>query len=145
MNRSLLPERIPLSRLPSIWSKFFDEDLFSSSEDFPLQGVRIYEENNQLHVEAPVPGLNLNDIEVTLNKGVLWIKGESKQEEEDKKRKFYRSSTRNYSYSLVLPTQIDESQEPQAVYADGILKISLQLSKQGQTKKINVKSGKENG
>lgn len=87
----------------------------------------------------PLPGLNLKDFEVSLNKGVLLVKGAA--EEEDKKRKYYRSSKRSYSYSLALPSQIDEKQEPQAVYSDGILNTSLQLTKQGETKKITVKSG----
>lgn len=99
------------------------------------------EEKNQLHVEVPLPGLSLNDIEVTLNKGVLFIKGDAKEEEQDKNRKFYRTSRRSYSYSLVLPTQIDEKQEPQATYSDGILKISVQVAKPAESKKIPVKSG----
>lgn len=40
-----------------------------------------------------------------------------------------------------LPAQIDEKKEPQATYQDGILRISLQLAKQGETKKIPIRSG----
>ena len=112
------------------------------AEDFSMRGARIYEENNQLHVELPLPGLNLEDIEVSLNKGFLTVKGEAKQEEQDKNRKIYRSSKRNYSYSLALPAQIDEKKEPQAEYSEGILNITLQLANKSEMKKINVKHGK---
>lgn len=149
MTRNLLPELLdrPLRQFPNLWSSifpmsienFFDEGLLP--QDFSARGARIYEENNQLHVEVPLPGLNSKDIEVSLNKGILLVKGESAEEEHDKKRKYYRSSKRSYSYSFALPTQIDEKQEPQAVYTDGILNISLQLAKQGETKKITVKAG----
>lgn len=117
----------------------FNEDLFP--QDILNRSTRIYEENDQLHVEVPLPGLKLSDIEVSLNHGVLRVKGESKEEEKDKKRKYYRSSSRNYSYTLSLPTQIDEKQEPQALYKDGVLNISLQKIKQSETKKITVKDG----
>ncbi len=137
----------PLRQFPSLWSNFpssmlqniLDEDLFP--QDSLNRSARIYEENNQLHVEVPLPGLKLDDIEVSLNQGVLMVKGESKEEEKDKNRKYYRSSKRNYSYSVALPTQIDEKQEPQAIYKDGVLNISLQMIKQSETKKITVKDG----
>lgn len=149
MTRNLLPELLdrPLRQFPNLWSSFFPisiENLFEDGllpQDFLAKGARIYEENKQLHVEVPLPGLNLKDIEVSLNKGILLVKGDAVEEEQDKKRKYYRSSKRSYSFSLVLPTQIDEKQEPQAVYTDGILNISLQLAKQGETKKISVKAG----
>ncbi|MGK5595318.1 MAG: Hsp20/alpha crystallin family protein [Parachlamydiaceae bacterium] len=129
-----------LMSLPTLWSRFFENELLPTSEEVRGNGVRIYEENNELHVEVPMPGLTSDDLEVSLNKGVLWVKGEKQEEEEDKKRKFYRSSSRKYSYSLVLPTQIDEGQEPQAIYEDGLLKVSLHLPKQSSTKKIQVRT-----
>lgn len=149
MARNFLPE-IPerqFRQFPNLWSNFFPismENFFDEGlvpQDFSASGARIYEENNQLHVEVPLPGLSLKDIEVSLSKGVLLVKGGSTEEEQDKKRKYYRSSKRNYSFSVVLPAQIDEKQEPQAVYADGILNISLQLAKQDETRKITVKAG----
>jgi len=138
------PERFldkPLAGFRSLWPTLFGEDFFNLSEDLTSRGARIYEEDNKLIVEAPLPGLNANEIEVNLHKGTLWIRGESKEEESDKKKKFYRSSRRSYSFSFALPKQIDEKQEPQATYNDGILKVSLNLSKEAQPKKIPVKAG----
>lgn len=129
MKFNLLPELLdrPLRNFPNLasnlfqnsWPTLFEEELFPSQ--FSTKGARVYEENGHLHVEVPLPGLNAKDIEVSLNKGVLMIKGEAKEEEKDKKKKYYHSSERKYSYSFALPTQIDEKQEPQATYTDGIL------------------------
>lgn len=147
MAQSLLPDMLPdlildrpLRQFPSLISSLFNGDLMSS--DFMNRGARIYEEDNKLHVEVPLPGLNSDEIEVSLNKGVLIVHGESKKEEKDKKRKFYRSSERKYSYSIALPSQIDDKQEPKASYQDGILNVSLQLAKQAETRKIKVNSNK---
>lgn len=143
--RNFFPEKSrnksrELMATPSFWPSFF-ENFFPSTEELTSSGVRIYEENNQLVVEVPLPGIDFQDIDVTLNKGVLWVKGESKEEEKDQQRKFYHFAKRSYSTSIVLPTQIDEKQEPKALYEDGILKINLQLARQAETKKIQVKQG----
>lgn len=133
----------PLRQFPNLWSFLFplsEQDFGSFLTLSGGAGARIYEENNQLHVELPFPGLNPKDIEVTFSKGVLFIKGESSEEEKDKKRKYYQSSTRKYSFSYALPSHINDKQEPEATYEDGILKVSLHLDKQKETKKITVKS-----
>lgn len=121
------------------WSRIFDEGL----SEFTNRGVRIYEQDNQLKVEVPIAGINPDEIEVSLSKGVLMISGESKQTEEDKKKKYHRYSERKYGYSIALPTQIDESQEPQADYNEGILTVSLQVAKPHETRKIPVQSRKK--
>lgn len=144
MTRNLIPERFvnrAVVRFPQFLTNLFDEDFLAPSEAISGGGISIYEEGNQLHVDVPLPGLSSSDIDVSLSKGVLIIRGEVKSEEEDKKRKYYRSSQRSYSYSVALPIQTDESKEPQAVYENGILKVLLQISKQAETKKISVKAG----
>lgn len=157
MNRSLLPDLIldrPLRRFPSLlsnlasspWSNLPLGLLSNIAEeellpwDLVMRGARIYEENNHLHVEVPAPGLKFSDIEVSLNRGVLFIKGESREEEHDKKKNSYFFSERNVSGSIALPVQIDEKQELQAHYTDGILHIVLPLAKKDDTKKITVKA-----
>jgi HSP20 family protein len=145
-----LPERPlrALKRFPGLlmnaWPSLWEDENDFFPEELQTRGMKVFEEDNHLHVEAPMPGLNPKDIQVSLNNGVLQIKGESKEEERDKKRKFYRSSHRSYSFSLVLPTQIDEKIEPQANYENGILDVTMQLTKQGETKKIEVKAGNNN-
>lgn len=160
MNRNLLPDLIldrPLRRFPSLlsnlastpWSNFpfgllsniSEEELFP--QDLVMRGARIYEENNHLHVEVPAPGLKFSDIDVSFNRGVLFIKGESQEEEHDKKKNAYFFSERNISGSIRLPVQIDEKQELQANYVDGILHIVLPLAKKDDMKKITVKGSKK--
>ena len=123
---------------PSLLSDFEGIQEFEGKEN----GLSVYEQNNHITVEAAVPGLNANEIEVNLNKGTLWIKGEKKEEETDKDKKFYRKSTRSFAYSVTIPDQIDEHQEPKASCKDGVLKIVFQKAKQTELKKIPVKTEK---
>jgi HSP20 family protein len=142
---SLLPEIFnkPLRDFPNLMQKFFTspltgfmgEDLQSGSK-----GVRVYEENNHLHVEAPMPGLDAKDIDVKIHNGILFINGECKRQENNKNKKIYSSSVRKYSYSIALPDQIDETKQREASYADGILNISFPISTKEKAKKIPVKA-----
>lgn len=140
---SFTPKRLldkSLGRFPSLWREFMEGDWLPSSDVLETGNVRMYEENNQLIIEAPLPGIDANDINLFLNKGILYIQGDAKEEEKDKKRKFYRQVRRSYSFSIPLPGQIDDKQEPNASYQDGILKVSFQLAKEEESKRIPVKA-----
>lgn len=144
MSRETLPERSihrSLSDFPSLWANLVGRDVLPYVEGSAWGPVRIYERKNELHVELPLPGLKSNDIQVTINKGVLWVRGHERNEVTNKNTKTYRSSSRDYSYSITLPAQINERVEPRAEYANGILSVTLELSKQAETRKINVRTG----
>lgn len=123
-------------QFPRLWEEFA-----SLQNNLKEQGLIIYTEKNNIVVEAPLPGLKQEEINVTFNNGVLWIKGDQKQEVKDKT--FYTESTRSYSYRVVLPDNVDEKQEPNATYTDGILKIVFPKAKTSEAKQITVKTEKK--
>jgi HSP20 family protein len=114
-------------------------------DDFPTltspSGISISEDDHHVFVTAALPGVEENDIETTYNKGILWVKGETEEKEEDKKRKFYRRSTGSFSYRIAVPGEIDHSAEPEATFKNGVLTIKFSKSPSSQPKKITVKKG----
>lgn len=123
---------------------FFSWDLneFLEEEDYQLSssGLNIYEDKNAVFVEAALPGISPNDeVEVTFDQGVLWIKAERKQEKGDADKKYYRKAQRSFSYRLSVPGNIDLKQEPEASFSDGLIKITFSKSEQSVPKKISVK------
>lgn len=148
MSLSLIPRRslnrlldMPLSSFPSLWGDFDEE--FRELVKNPMGEMTIFEDqNNTLHVEVPMPGLKGDEIEVNLNKNILYIKGQQKQEEGDKSKRFYKRTERSYSLQLPLPIQVDDKQEPKAAYEDGIVKITFTKAKQEESKRIPVKTTK---
>lgn len=143
---SLIPRRLserlldmPLSQFPSLWQDF-DTNLQALTGEMP--GLTVYEDkkSNNFVVEAEMPGFKADEIEVNLNRGILWIKAEKHEEESDKEKSFYRKASSTRSYRYALPEQIDEKQELKAVYKDGIIKITFQKAKTAETKKIPVKA-----
>jgi HSP20 family protein len=79
-----------------------------------------------------------DDVEITFDKGVLWIKGEAKEEE--KKKKYYRKASTSFSYRVAVHGEIDLSKEPNAESQDGVMKITFMKHPHTQPKKISVKS-----
>jgi len=149
---SLLPRwksRFPTPRRTSDLfnlGKFFEEaegelEAFSS---YP-SGLSVSSDDKNIYIEAAVPGLTAKDIEVSVdNNHVLWIKGEKKEEETDKKKKFYRHSQTTFSYCIPLWEEIDTATEPEALCKDGLMKVTFtkKKDKQVEAKKIKVKEEK---
>lgn len=124
----------PNFRLPSIWD---DEDDFLNFPQVP-SGLSVSEDEKSVYVEAELPGLNPDEVEVTFDKGVLWVKGEAG--EEDKGKKYYRRSQRSFSYRVAVPGDIDLGKDPQAEYKNGVMTVTFAKSPVSQPKKIAVKS-----
>lgn len=118
-------------RFPSIWE---DEDLFMPSAG---QGLTVSEDKDHLFVEAQVPGIDPDKVEVTVDKGILWIRGSS--EEEEKGKKYYRKAASSFSYHVRLPESVDPGQEPEAVAKHGVMKVTFKKTPEVQPKKISVR------
>jgi HSP20 family protein len=118
-----------------------EEERWPTASGFGSQDLSVYEDEKSVFVEASLPGLTPEEVEVTFQKGVLTISGNKKEEEEDKKRKYYRRASRMYSYRVAIPGNIDETQEPLAEFKNGIMKISFPKQKKAEPKKIPIKKG----
>lgn len=122
------------SRLPSI---FDEEDDWATF--MPSTGLTVSEDEKNVFVEAAMPGLDGDNIEVTFDKGALWVRGSKQELEEDKKKKFYRKASSSYSYRIVVPGNVDETQTPDAVYKNGVMKVTFHKVPESQPKKIEVR------
>jgi HSP20 family protein len=106
--------------------------------------INVSETDSSLEIEAELPGLDEKDVEVILNEDVLTIKGEKKDEREEKKKDFHvmERSYGSFSRSIRLPYDFD----PDAInasFAKGVLKITLPKPAEAKQKtvKIPIKNG----
>ncbi len=136
MNHKKLPKHFfhPM-HFPYFWDELEDEWSFPMEES----GLSVYEDENMVYVEAALPGLSHEHIDITFDKGTLWIKGEKEEEESGKKHKYYRKAANSFAYRVALPGNVDESQEPEAFYENGIMKIVFHKKKEYHPKKIQIK------
>ncbi len=97
-----------------------DEDLSIASHS---AGLSIYEEGEDFVVEAALPGISADAIEVTQADTYLLIEGERKEEE--KKRKYYHRATESFSYRVPLPKKVDMNEEPEVTFDEGMMRVAF--------------------
>ena len=85
----------------------------------------VRESATAITVEAELPGVEEKDISVTLSNGILSIKGEKKQDKEEKTENCYLAerSYGAFERSLQLPDSVDET-KVDAKFDKGVLKIT---------------------
>jgi HSP20 family protein len=105
--------------------------------------VDIVETDDHYELTAELPGLDPEQIDVKLADGRLTIKGEKREEKEEKKEGYYLSERRfgSFQRSFAVPDGIDPD-KVSADFANGLLKITLPKSPelQQKEKKIAIKS-----
>lgn len=87
----------------------------------------LYEDEKNLYVEVELPGYSKDQIELTLEEGVLHLKAESKDEKECRPRENYYIRERRHgrwSRSIQLPVPVQED-EVTATFNDGVVQITL--------------------
>ena len=105
--------------------------------------VNMTEDEKSIQVTAELPGMDEKDIEINLSRDSITIKGEKKEETEQKDKGVYylERSFGSFMRMLPLPQEVD-SDKADASFKKGVLKITLpKLEREKQThKKISIKS-----
>jgi HSP20 family protein len=108
-----------------------------------VPSVDVSETDKAFEVAAELPGVEEKDVEVTLVKGVLTIKGEKRAEKEEKGKSFHHveRSYGSFVRSVPLSAEVD-ADKVQAEFSKGVLKVTLpkKPSAASETKKIAIKA-----
>jgi HSP20 family protein len=85
----------------------------------------VRETSNAITIEAELPGVEEKDVTVTLANGVLTIKGEKKQEKEEKTENYHLTerSFGSFQRSIRLPDTVDDA-KVEARFDKGVLKVT---------------------
>lgn len=107
-----------------------------------LPAVDLYEDNDNLHVRAELPGMKKEDIELSVHDGVLTISGERKEDTKHQDAEVYRAErfVGRFQRTLTLPTPVNVD-KVKAAYKDGILSIVLPKTEEARPKQIEVNVG----
>jgi HSP20 family protein len=128
-----------LSRIHNDLSRFFDDGENLQQDWRPA--VDVEENENAYLIKADVPGVNPQDIEVDIDKGVLTIKGHretSKRDEHDGYQRIERFSG-SFSRRFSLPDSVD-AENIEAKSNNGVLEIAIPKKPTEQARKITVQS-----
>ena len=136
---SLLPET-------DLFDRLFDD--FRLPTLFGEDGVvmphfDISESEKEYVITGEIPGMDGKDLDVTLLDGCLTVKGEKKQEKEDKDKNYHRIERHYGSFQRTfrIPDKV-KADALEAAYTDGVLKLTLPKEEVSEAKKVEVKAKK---
>ncbi len=130
----------------NVMDRMFDDPFFemprtwqSQGESFPL-ALDVLEENDDYIVKASVPGVDPNQIEITLSDNMLTIKGETKSEQDVEEKNYHLRERRygSFTRSISLPMPVD-STKVDATHENGVLTLRLPKAETVKPKRITVK------
>ncbi|PIV21314.1 MAG: molecular chaperone [Deltaproteobacteria bacterium CG_4_8_14_3_um_filter_45_9] len=124
------------------WDSFSEGGLRRKTEEGGewLPSLDIAETKNELVVKCEIPGMDPKDIDISLSDGMLTIKGEKKQEREEKEADYHlvERSYGAFTRSIRLPAEV-QSDKINASYKNGVLKITLPKSEEAKKKEIKIR------
>jgi HSP20 family protein len=103
--------------------------------------VDVSETDKAYLVKADLPGVDPKDVEINVRDGILTVRGEKKEQKEEKHKNFHRVErfVGQFFRSIPLPTGVDE-ESVQATTTKGVLTVTIPKKPEAQPKKIAVKS-----
>ena len=101
--------------------------------------VDIYENKDNVVVKAELPGIDPKEVEISVEDGTLYLKGERKSEEEEKRDGYQRLERAygSFARAFSLPDSVD-SEKVLAEYRDGLLTVTLPKREESKPKKVKI-------
>jgi len=137
----------PFGRLSSLrdeLDRLFESPLTDLGRTTELFGgwspaLDIHEEKDNFIIEAELPGMKKEHLDVSLHDGVLTISGERKVEKKPQETESHRTERfyGKFQRSLALPTRV-AADKVKAEYKDGVLTVTLPKTEEAKSRKIDV-------
>lgn len=136
----------PFAEMRALQKQFFGDDW--GGWPTPLKGLQLAttdvytKDDKELVVEAHLPNFEEKDIDVSVDNGVLEIRAEKHEKEEDKAKKYVMRESSSSFYRRVRLPERAEAGTIQAHMEDGVLKVTVPLKALPEPKRIQITAGK---
>ncbi|MGA3114683.1 MAG: Hsp20/alpha crystallin family protein [Syntrophobacteraceae bacterium] len=121
---------------------FFNELMPSMMKEHGemMPAFDISEADDHFVVKADLPGIDPKNLDISLTGNVLTIRGEKKEEREEKNERYYTLERQfgSFTRSFMLPADVKED-GIEASYKGGVLRVNIPKSERAKQKKIPVK------
>jgi HSP20 family protein len=125
-----------------LWDSFFETRPSRKGEGLEewIPSLDVSETKNDIVVKAEIPGMDPKDMDISLSNDILTIKGEKKQEKEEKEEDYHliERSYGKFIRSLRLPGEV-KGDKINATYKNGVLSITLPKSEEVKKKELKIK------
>lgn len=118
-------------------------DVFGRGADEMMEpAAEVSETEAEVTVKLAVPGVEKDQLRVTVADDTLTVRGELKKETEEKKKNFYRQEIRYGAFqrSVVLPADV-EAEKAAAQLKNGMLVVTIPKSKEPKAHQVQVAVG----
>jgi len=142
--RSAQDEFARMTRTPGHWAgQFSSQPGTGPAARAWAPALDITERNDAYLVEADLPGTSAEDVEITLQDGLLTIQGERQQMPDADEEKVYRAERRygTFRRSITLPRHV-QADKIEASAQDGVLRVLIPKAQEAHAKRIQVRAGK---
>ena len=125
----LTPARMEFPTFPSL------RDSLTSK----LPKVNVIERDDEFVVEAELPGIDKDDVEVSITPSAVTIAASTRKESEEEKGNYHRREihTGHFSRTLPLPSGV-ETDKTKAKFKDGMLRLKMPKAEEARTRSIKV-------
>jgi HSP20 family protein len=126
-------------RRDEAFDDFFREFFARGDSEMIEPAADVAESNGEVTVKMAVPGVDKEQIQISVANGVLDVHGETRKETEEKKQNYYRQEIRYGAFrrAVALPTAVDLD-KASAALKNGILTITMPKSKAAKGHQIKV-------
>ena len=113
----------------------------SMSGGSAIPAIDLYQNNDSVVVKAALPGLKADDVQISVTADVLTLRGEFKQENEQKDTTYHIREQRfgSFERSIMLPSDV-QTDKAKADFENGILTITLPKAESVKPKTITIKA-----
>lgn len=141
----------PFSSLQREVNRLF-EDFFGTPDNMTLMRrsgefmplVNVTESDDEIRVTAELPGIDPKEIDVRMERDLLILQGEKKEETEDERDNFYRMERSYGSFyrAIRIPAEVVNEEKIDAKFKNGVLTVRLpkRADAQRMARRIEVKS-----
>ncbi|NIN01098.1 MAG: Hsp20 family protein [candidate division Zixibacteria bacterium] len=124
-----------------LFDDFFGRPLVKTewTEGVWTPSVDVSEDKHNVVIKAEMPGMTKDDVRISVQDNVLTLKGEKKQEKEEKDKNYHRieRSYGSFCRSFQLPTTV-KTDKIKASYKDGVLSVTLPKTEEVKPKEIPI-------
>jgi HSP20 family protein len=127
-----------VNRIDALFNSLWGDDggfLAQARSRFP---IAMWEDDDHVYVEAELPGVAEQDVDVTVHNGTLWIRAERKPEE-GRQFLYNGRSYGRFERVLTLPEAIN-SDVTEATLSNGVLSVRFAKAAEAKPKKLSLKS-----
>lgn len=129
----------PFQEMEQMMKNFPNNGLMPMGQGF-APALDVYETKDAVVVEAPLPGINPANVEVSVENGIVTVQGQSTKEHEMDDKNYYRKEVRSGSFfrQIALPVAVKET-DVTAEFEDGVLKVTCPKMEESKPNKVTVK------